>query len=187
MTAEASEGTAFRCANHPDTETHLRCNRCGKPICVRCVIQTPVGGRCRECAQLKRPPMFQVGSGLYARAGAYGLVAAGVGGFLWAQAGPFFGLSALLLLLLGYVVGEAVSRGANRRISRGLVVMAGTLTVAGVVAGRTVLVLSRLPAGVPLDAKLGAALNFAVLDLLGNLFGLLFLVLAVVVATSRVR
>ncbi len=37
------------CANHPDRETTLRCNRCGKPICASCAVHTPVGYRCREC------------------------------------------------------------------------------------------------------------------------------------------
>lgn len=39
------------CANHPQTPTALRCNRCGKPICSRCIVRTPVGYRCRECVR----------------------------------------------------------------------------------------------------------------------------------------
>ncbi len=187
MTAEPGQSTTFRCANHPDTETHLRCSRCGKPICVRCVIQTPVGGRCRECANLKKPPLFQVGPRRFAKATVYGLVAAAVGGFLWAQAGSLFGLSSLLLLAVGYGVGEAVSRGADRRISRELAILAGVLTVLAVVGGRAALVLARLPASLPLPMRLEAAVSFGVTGLVGSLMGLLFLVLAVVIATSRVR
>jgi hypothetical protein len=37
------------CANHPDVETLLRCNRCGKPICLKCAQLTDVGYRCKEC------------------------------------------------------------------------------------------------------------------------------------------
>jgi len=37
------------CANHPKVETRLRCNKCGKPICSKCAVRTPVGYRCREC------------------------------------------------------------------------------------------------------------------------------------------
>lgn len=37
------------CANHPDRETLLRCNRCNKPICLDCAVQTDVGYRCKEC------------------------------------------------------------------------------------------------------------------------------------------
>lgn len=45
-----TESTTF-CANHPNRETTLRCNRCEKPICPQCAIQTPVGYRCKECVQ----------------------------------------------------------------------------------------------------------------------------------------
>jgi hypothetical protein len=43
--------TPMFCANHPNRETTLRCNRCEKPICAQCAIQTPVGYRCRECVR----------------------------------------------------------------------------------------------------------------------------------------
>jgi hypothetical protein len=39
------------CANHPQTPTALRCNRCGKPVCTKCIVRTPVGYRCRECVR----------------------------------------------------------------------------------------------------------------------------------------
>jgi hypothetical protein len=39
------------CANHPQTPTQLRCNKCGKPICTKCAVRTPVGYRCRECVR----------------------------------------------------------------------------------------------------------------------------------------
>lgn len=39
------------CANHPERETLLRCNRCEKPICAQCAVQTPTGYRCRECVR----------------------------------------------------------------------------------------------------------------------------------------
>lgn len=43
--------TTLYCANHPNTETFLRCNRCEKPICSKCAVQTPTGYRCRECVR----------------------------------------------------------------------------------------------------------------------------------------
>jgi hypothetical protein len=39
------------CANHPETETTLRCNRCEKPICPKCAVLTPTGYKCRECVR----------------------------------------------------------------------------------------------------------------------------------------
>src|SRR3972149_6709727 len=49
MTANTAEPTITFCANHPDRETALRCNRCGKYICVKCARRTPIGYRCKEC------------------------------------------------------------------------------------------------------------------------------------------
>lgn len=39
------------CVNHPQTETSLRCNKCEKPICVKCAVLTPTGYRCKECVR----------------------------------------------------------------------------------------------------------------------------------------
>jgi hypothetical protein len=36
-------GEAMYCANHPNRQTHLRCNKCGKPVCTKCIKPTPVG------------------------------------------------------------------------------------------------------------------------------------------------
>lgn len=48
-TQEAPGPEVVYCANHPETETLLRCNRCGKPICMKCAVLTDVGYRCKEC------------------------------------------------------------------------------------------------------------------------------------------
>lgn len=44
--AQIDDGVVY-CANHPDTETLLRCNKSNKPICLRCSVQTSVGYRCK--------------------------------------------------------------------------------------------------------------------------------------------
>ncbi len=43
--------TTLYCANHPNIETTLRCNRCNKPICARCAVLTPTGYKCKECVR----------------------------------------------------------------------------------------------------------------------------------------
>jgi hypothetical protein len=43
--------TTLYCANHPQRETMLRCNKCNKPICGECAILTPTGYRCKECVR----------------------------------------------------------------------------------------------------------------------------------------
>ncbi len=49
-TAAVAEDTLY-CANHPLVATGLRCNKCGKLICAKCAVRTPVGYRCRECVR----------------------------------------------------------------------------------------------------------------------------------------
>jgi len=50
----------MQCATHPNVETELTCGRCGTPICPRCLVMTPVGARCRDCAQLRRIPTYEI-------------------------------------------------------------------------------------------------------------------------------
>jgi hypothetical protein len=52
------EAAVLFCANHPTVETLLRCNRCGKPICIKCAVQTPVGFRCKECVRQQQNVYF---------------------------------------------------------------------------------------------------------------------------------
>ncbi len=54
---QTSEATLY-CANHPTVETLLRCNRCDKPICIKCATRTPVGYRCKECINQQQNVYF---------------------------------------------------------------------------------------------------------------------------------
>jgi len=48
----------LHCHYHPDRETRLRCNKCGKPICMECAIRTPVGYRCKECVRQQQDKFY---------------------------------------------------------------------------------------------------------------------------------
>jgi membrane associated rhomboid family serine protease len=39
------------CYRHPSRETGVSCSACDRPICTDCMIPTPVGMRCPECAK----------------------------------------------------------------------------------------------------------------------------------------
>jgi membrane associated rhomboid family serine protease len=39
------------CYRHPGRETNVACSNCGRPICPDCMVSTPVGMRCPECAR----------------------------------------------------------------------------------------------------------------------------------------
>lgn len=42
---------APRCYRHPDRETYISCQRCGRPICTQCQTQAAVGVQCPECVR----------------------------------------------------------------------------------------------------------------------------------------
>ncbi len=115
----AVETSALHCVNHPSVETVVRCSRCEKPICPKCMIATPVGMRCRECANLRRPPMYEVHGAYLWRAIGLALLLTLPGGFAFALLAGTFGrsifLAAILYLAAGAAIAEALSWAANRK------------------------------------------------------------------------
>src|SRR5512137_2547910 len=126
----------MKCATHTDVETGLACGKCGTPICPKCLVETPVGTRCRKCANVRRLPTYSITPVQYFRA-----VAAGVGiaiavGIAWAWLRiavdiPFLGFMTALLLAAGaaYVIAEVVSRVINRKRGTPLQIIAGACFV----------------------------------------------------------
>lgn len=116
MTIE--EPVTTYCVTHPDVESELRCGRCEKLICPRCLVYTPGGVRCRDCAQLRRPVMYELSTAHYAKAvGAavgVGLVVGVVGGFLLPPSTrvPLFGL--FLALFAGSGIGSLMAEALTR-------------------------------------------------------------------------
>jgi hypothetical protein len=167
----------MKCATHNDVETGLACGKCGTPICPRCLVETPVGARCRECANVKRLPTYSITPVQYIKA-----VAAGVGiaiavGVAWAWLRiavdiPFFGFMTALLLAAGaaYVIAEVVSRVINRKRGTPLQIIAGACFV-----------LSYLVSNVWLSEN--ALTFFAYFDLID----ILIVAVGIVVATARLR
>jgi hypothetical protein len=118
------------CANHPKEMTFVRCGRCDTPICVKCMVDSPVGKKCRECAANKTH--ITQSTPLDALLGlVVGTVAAVAAAWIWAQV-QFF----LLVVIYGAIVGEAVLRGGHRRRSLMMQVVAAVAAVAGGLIGK---------------------------------------------------
>jgi hypothetical protein len=169
----------MQCATHPDVETELGCSRCGKAICARCLVHTPVGARCRECANVRRLPAYNLGADTYVRGVVASLVigtAAGLGWWFFYSLTFALGWISLIAvgLGLGYVVGEGVAFATNRRAGPPLQIIA----VCGVILAYLV----RMTLLITVDDQ-GLA------DLRGPIetFGLLALVVACWFAAQRLR
>jgi hypothetical protein len=161
-----------RCATHPNVETELACSRCGKPICPRCLVQTPVGARCRECARVTRLPTYQLPPLYLLRGVGAALTAGGALGVAWSFLFPyrlaFMGLLGLLFaFVIGYCVGEAVSWATNRKRGPALQVIAG----GGVITSYIVRNVLEGVAVVPTN----------------DLWGYVLVAVAVIVAVQRLR
>jgi hypothetical protein len=163
------------CPRHPDVETALRCGRCDTLICPRCLVFTPGGTRCPDCAMLRRPVMYELEATHYTRAAAaavgvaIGLAVAGMLLLPLTRAIPFFGL--MLALAAGAGAGSlmagALTWATNGKRGLALQVIAGLGLVAAWVA--------------PL--ALFGALAAAPRDM----FGLFATLVAVVIAWQRLR
>ncbi|MCL7452065.1 MAG: tetratricopeptide repeat protein [Anaerolineae bacterium] len=154
----------FYCANHPNVETVLRCNRCGKPICTRCAVQTPVGYRCRECVGQQQSIFYSGGTLGYVIGGALALVLSAVASYLMILIGAWF-FALILGPAAGIGVAEAVRFAVRRRRSRRLWAVVAVAMVIGA-----------LPALLPALVSLWRLITLG-----------LFLVLAVSAASARLR
>jgi hypothetical protein len=134
------------CANHPNRETTLRCNRCGKPICTKCAVHTPVGYRCRECVRGQQT-VFETARPIdYPIAAVVSAIGVGLGTSILMILG-FWGL--IVAPVAGGALAEVVRWAVRRRRSRRL----GLAAVIGGVIG----LLPRLI--VPAFLLFGAASN----------------------------
>jgi hypothetical protein len=100
------------CVNHPKVETRLRCNKCGKPICSKCAVRTPVGYRCRECVNIQQRAFYSD-----FRASDY-LIAAAVSLPLSLAAGWLLPRLGWFTILLGPIVGGGIAEAARWAIKR---------------------------------------------------------------------
>ena len=115
----------MQCTAHPQVETELRCGKCETPICPRCLVQTPVGARCKPCANLRKPVIYSVPPLILLRGVGMAVAVAIAIGLLWGYLLPHAATSFGFLILFpaagyGWLVAEAMGRVTNRRRGPGL-------------------------------------------------------------------
>jgi hypothetical protein len=154
--------TPMVCANHPNRETSLRCNKCGKLICSQCAVRTPVGYRCRECVKGQQrifDTARQIDYPVAVILSAIGVgVAVGVLNFI-----GFWGL--LVAPVAGGILAEIVRWAVRGRRSRRLPLAAAVGGAVGVLPHLAVPVLA---------LAMGLGGGFGTNVLAGSLFGALW-------------
>jgi hypothetical protein len=156
------------CANHPNVETTLRCNRCGKPICARCAVRTPTGYRCKECVRGQQK--------VFVTAVWYDYLL----GFVTAGILSFF--ASLLAALISGIAG----------FFGWLIIIVATPTAAVIIAEAVRFVTRRhrslfitVAAGVVLGALPAVAINLVALNIFGMIFQGVYVFLAAPVVYAR--
>jgi hypothetical protein len=163
-------GEPLFCANHPETETYLRCNKCGKPICLKCGVLTEVGYRCKECIREQQNVFYNAMTRdnwiAFAVAAGITLVAWPIVAWLFRITG-FFGwiIAALVGSGAGASLAQIIRKSVGRRRGRYI----RHFTLAGIIVG---LLLS------------GLITSFSSFFTLG---GLLFAILAIGAAYQTLR
>lgn len=119
------------CAVHPDRETGLRCNKCGRLMCTECAVRTPVGYRCRECVRGQEDKFFTANPAdnvitFSVCAGLTGIAAA----LLFAVGAPL-----LFIILLGLPAGAGIAEMALRATQRRRSRYSGQIAAGGAVVG----------------------------------------------------
>lgn len=117
------------CAWHPGVETNVSCRDCGRYMCPKDMVESPVGYKCRECgrAQITKGG---VKPRQVALAAAFGLGAAIVA----APVARFIPFMFLGTILFGGVVGEATRRGGGGHRTWQFAAIAGVCALLGALA-----------------------------------------------------
>ncbi|HQW51257.1 MAG TPA: hypothetical protein PL082_04315, partial [Tepidiformaceae bacterium] len=132
--------TVVECPRDPGVETALRCSRCENPICPKCLIQSPVGARCRDCARIVKSPIYTLSGGGIARAALASVVGGVVMGLIWGLVLlPFtFGFFAIFVGVgLSYAFTRALEFATGRK--RGPIVVGFAIGGIGIAWGMTLL------------------------------------------------
>ncbi len=131
-TSLAEAGATLYCTVHPSVATTLRCNRCGRPMCTKCAVKTPVGYRCRECVRAQQDKFFNAQLLDYLIAAVVSLVVSFVAAAIVARLGWFL-FAFFLSPAAGGLIGNAVWRLTGKRRGRYTAAIVGTGVVLGAV------------------------------------------------------
>ena len=172
------------CARHPKIETSLLCASCGTPICPRCLVQTPVGCKCKDCASQKGNTLFTLSPMRTSAAIAVGLLTGAIAGWAVEFSISFFML--FLAVAYGGFAGEMIMRAAGRKRGIRMELIVGLSMAVGAIGGRLLVVAFLLNSPEIVHPPYGV-LSILVDLILPSPIPIAALVIAIASAVSRVR
>lgn len=163
------------CSRHPSVETNLRCASCGVPICPKCLVQTPVGMKCRGCGTHRGGVLFTLSPSQAVSAIAVGLLFGMVAGWGVELLGFFM---IFLAVVYGTFAGEMILRASGRKRGIKMELIAGVALAVGAIGGRM------LVAAIPPSF---GAMDVIVKLVIPSPIPLIALVIAIGSAVGRIR
>lgn len=173
------------CTVHPDRETTLRCNKCGRPMCPECAVQTPVGYRCRECVRGIQSNYYKATQNDYVMIFAVCAGLTGIAAAIFSAINLGLLFTLILALPLGGAIAEAGLRLTSRRRGRQSANIAAVGAVVGGLIGGVVQLL--LVYGGALSQARVPAINFLLQRVTSDLSLLLFVGLAAAAVYGRFK
>ncbi|MCL5950371.1 MAG: hypothetical protein M1132_01380 [Chloroflexi bacterium] len=178
--------TPIYCVNHPNTETLLHCNRCGRPVCLKCVERTPVGYRCKDCLNVQQAGFYTATPLDYVLATIAGLAISAIGGAVAVAIG-FFLFEIFYAPFAGGIIAEVIRYATSKHRGRYLWLLACATVLVGGVGGAGLLPLFLAGAQSPSLLTLLLVLPAIAMRSVLNLGFLIYIVLAVSTVYARLR
>lgn len=167
-------GGTLYCYRHPKRETHLRCNKCERPICSSCAVLTPTGYRCVECVRGQQKIFDTAKWWDYPIAFVVAFILSVIGSYFVSMIGFF---TILLAPLAGMGIAEAVRFVVRRRRARNLPILVATaIFLGGILLLATNLIVNLL-----------GSVQFGLASLLSLLWPVLYAILATSTAFYRLK
>jgi hypothetical protein len=182
--------TPLYCANHPKTQTLLRCIRCERPFCTKCLVRTPVGFRCRECLNIQQAGYYTALPGDYVIAGGIGIIASIIGGAMATLLSGLWLIAIFYAPFAGGVIAEIIRWAIQKRRGKYIwLVVCAAVCVGAFIGAGLFAVIALLPTRPSLLGLIVALLisPFVSLVNLANIGFLIYLVLAISTVYARLR
>lgn len=123
------------CTTHKDRETLRICGRCERPFCPDCLIATPVGGRCRECARGPKIARMRVQAWRWPLVAAAALLCGVAAGLVFRVTGWFL---IIIAVAAGQLIAGLVLPVSGRKPGLALAVVSTMFLVVGVLGSGAV-------------------------------------------------